>query len=450
MTVDMDVPKVTFPLDALLRQLSTLDDVQEVGRLSRVVGLTLEATGPKARVGDLCTIEVPGHGQLLAEVVGFQSGRLLLTPMGDVEGVGPGNRVIASRRPMSVPVGDGLIGRVIDATGRPLDGRGPLPPMPQARVWRNPPPPLQRQRITRPLAVGVRAIDGLITLGQGQRIGVFAGSGVGKSTLLGMMARYTEADVVCIALVGERGREVRDFLERDLGERGLARSVVVVATSDRPPLERLKAALVATTIAEHFRSQGRHVLLMMDSVTRFAAAQREIGLAAGEPPTTRGYPPSVFSLLPRLLERAGPAEEGTITGVYTVLVEGDDMNEPIADACRSILDGHIVLSRSLAEAHHYPAIDILASVSRLMNEVVTPQHLQAAGRFRTLLARYRDAADLLRIGAYVSGSDPVTDEAIARWPSMEAFLCQAIDESSAFADTVAALEHLVGSGGEPA
>lgn len=427
----------------LIADVKELDDVAEAGRVLRVVGLTVETAGPRAAVGELCHIQRSQGPPLLAKVVGFQSDRLLLSPMGDLDGVGPGDRVVPQRQAMTVPAGDGLIGRVLNAAGEPVDGRGPLPPMARVPVWQDPPPPLARRRIEKPLPVGVRAIDALITCGLGQRVGLFAGSGVGKSTLLGMMARYAEVDVVCIALVGERGREVREFLERDLGEGGLARSVVVVATSDRPPLERLTAALVATSIAEYFRDQGMNVLLLMDSLTRFAAAQREIGLAAGEPPATRGYPPSVFSLLPRLLERTGPGPEGTITAFYTVLVEGDDMNEPVADAARSILDGHVVLSRELAQANHYPAIDVLASVSRVMPDVVSADQLAAAARLRTLMARYRESLDLIRIGAYVAGSDPTVDRAIASWPAIEAFLRQETGEWSSFADTLSALEALV-------
>lgn len=409
--------------------------LRQIGVVTKVVGLTLEVKGFKPFVGEVCMVDVPGSQPIVAEVVGFREDVVLLMPYGELTGVCPGCRVEPRRRAFTVRVGEHLLGRILNGLGEPIDGR-PLPrgiPMP---VNNRPPSPLARRRIDRVFATGVRAIDGFITCGRGQRLGIFAGSGVGKSVLLGMIARFGSADVNVIALVGERGREVLEFIEKDLGPEGLQKSVVVVATSDEPALLRLRAAFVATTIAEYFRDTGRDVLLLMDSVTRFALAQREVGLAVGEPPTTRGYPPSVFALLPRLLERAGNSESGSITGFYTVLVEGDDMNEPVADAVRSIVDGHIVLKRELAVANHYPAIDVLASVSRLMPSVVTPEHRQAAGRQRELMAAYRQAEDLINIGAYVAGSNPTIDRAIAVHDQINGFLRQGPDECTAYDEAV--------------
>ncbi|MGQ9512517.1 flagellar protein export ATPase FliI [Thermodesulfitimonas sp.] len=409
--------------------------LRQIGVVTKVVGLTLEVKGFKPFVGEVCMIDVPEGQPVMAEVVGFREDVVLLMPYGELTGVCPGCRVEPRRRAFTVRVGEHLIGRILNGLGEPIDGR-PLPwgiPMP---VNNRPPSPLARRRIDRVFATGVRAIDGFITCGRGQRLGIFAGSGVGKSVLLGMIARFGSADVNVIALVGERGREVLEFIEKDLGPEGLRKSVVVVATSDEPALLRLRAAFVATTIAEYFRDTGGDVLLLMDSVTRFALAQREVGLAVGEPPTTRGYPPSVFALLPRLLERAGNSESGSITGFYTVLVEGDDMNEPVADAVRSIVDGHIVLKRELAVANHYPAIDVLASVSRLMPSVVTPEHRQAAGRQRELMAAYRQAEDLINIGAYVAGSNPTIDRAIAVHDQINDFLRQGPDEYTAYDEAV--------------
>lgn len=415
-----------------VRQASLL---RQIGVVTKVVGLTLEVKGFKPFVGEVCMVDVPGNQPVVAEVVGFREDVVLLMPYGELTGVCPGCRVEPRRRAFTVRVGEHLLGRILNGLGEPIDGR-PLPrgiPMP---VNNRPPSPLARRRIDRVFATGVRAIDGFITCGRGQRLGIFAGSGVGKSVLLGMIARFGSADVNVIALVGERGREVLEFIDKDLGPEGLQKSVVVVATSDEPALLRLRAAFVATTIAEYFRDTGRNVLLLMDSVTRFALAQREVGLAVGEPPTTRGYPPSVFALLPRLLERAGNSESGSITGFYTVLVEGDDMNEPVADAVRSIVDGHIVLKRELAVANHYPAIDVLASVSRLMPSVVTPEHRQAAGRQRELMAAYRQAEDLINIGAYVAGSNPTIDRAIAVHDQINGFLRQGPDEYTAYEEAV--------------
>lgn len=414
------------------------------GHVVRVVGLVVESAGPRACVGEVCEIRsMDGHPPLPVEVVGFRDGRMLSVPLGHTAGIRSGDRIVARGGVLSIPVGDRLLGRVIDGLGRPIDGRGPLQAHKEAPL--KPPAlnPLSRDPIAAPIGTGVRAIDALLTCGRGQRIGLFGGSGVGKSTLLGMMARGTEADVVVLALVGERGREVRSFLEHDLGPGGLERSVVVVSTSDSPPLLRLRAAYGATAIAEHFRSQGRNVLLMMDSVTRFAMAQREVGLAAGEPPTAKGYPPSVFALLPGLLERAGNLRnQGSITAIYSVLVEGDDTNEPIADAVRGILDGHIVLSRELASRNHYPAIDVLHSISRTMPEVTGVEHRRKAGQVREWMAALRDSEDLVSVGAYVHGSSPAIDGALERRDALDAFLCQPSDTWCGFADARTALEAL--------
>lgn len=423
-----------------LPQIVTL---RRQGRVVQVIGLAIEAEGLNAETGEVCEIRV-NHGRppVLAEVVGFKQDRALLMPLGETAGIQPGTTVTATHAPFTVPVGRELLGRVLDGLGRPLDGLGPLPTRRAILHDRTSPHPLRRPPITKPLQTGIRAIDGLLTVGKGQRIGIFAGSGVGKSTLLGALARNTTSDVSVIALIGERGREVRDFIEQNLGPEGLARSVVVVSTSDHPPLVRLKGAWTATTIAEWFRDQGLDVTFLMDSVTRFAMAQREVGLTIGEPPAMRAYPPSVFALLPKLMERAGTSEAGTITGFYTVLVEGDDLNEPITDTVRSILDGHIVLSRALASENHYPAIDVLASVSRLMDSLATPEHLAAAGRLREILATYERAKDLINIGAYAKGSNPQIDRAIALLNDIKAFLRQRGDEVSSYEETIARLVRL--------
>ncbi|NLA57309.1 MAG: flagellar protein export ATPase FliI [Firmicutes bacterium] len=423
-----------FPLDKYLARVKKAEDIREYGEVTQVIGLTIEANGPRANIGEICQIfthEERDNG-IPAEVVGFRDRRLILMPLGELAGVGPGSLVQAGRGQLTVEVGENLLGRVLDGLGRPFDGRGPLNGEAHYPLQNSPPDPLERQRIKEPLPVGVRAIDGLLTCGKGQRIGIFAGSGVGKSTLLGMMARNTTADVNVIGLIGERGREVREFIERDLGPEGLARSVVVVATSDQPALIRLKGAYTATAIAEYFRDKGYDVLFMMDSVTRFAVAQREVGLAVGEPPATRGYPPSVFAILPKLLERTGPGKTGTITALYTVLVEGDDMNEPIADTVRGILDGHIVLSRKLADRGHYPAIDVLASVSRVMPEVVSKEHLRTATHIKEMMAAYEEMEDLINIGAYRSGTNPRVDRAISLMEPIRAFLKQGVTERSTF------------------
>ena len=400
------------------------------GRVSDLIGLIVEATGLEAEVGEVCEIATGrSRAAVPAEVVGFRSRRTLLMPLGDLHGIGPGNVVTATGEPVRVTVGDELLGRVLDGLGRPLDEGEELPAGRVRSADGSPPDPLDRPRIRQRVGLGVRALDGMVPCGRGQRLGIFAGSGVGKSSLLGMIARSTTADINVICLVGERGREVREFIERDLGD-AIERSVVVVATSDQPALVRIKAALTATSIAEHFRDRGNDVLLMMDSVTRFAMAQREVGLAIGEPPATRGYTPSVFALLPKLLERSGTSAHGSITGLYTVLVDGDDMNEPIADAVRSILDGHIVLTRELAHAGHYPAIDVLQSVSRLVDEISARDVAVAAQEVRSLLAAWHDKRDLVAIGAYEAGSDPLVDRAISLKPAIDAFLRQTVDAPS--------------------
>ncbi len=426
--------------DSLDSRISQVDFVRINGRVSKVVGLVIESKGPDVRVGDLCDIRFrKGKHNLEAEVVGFRDDRVLLMPLGELRDIGPGCEVVSMGRPLGVNVGPGLLGRILDGLGRPMDDKGPVGSSEFYPLYATPPHPLKRQNITEPLPVGVRAVDGVLTLGRGQRIGIFAGSGVGKSTLLGMMARNTEAEINVIGLVGERGREVREFIERDLGPEGLKRSVVIIATSDQPPLVRLKAAFTATAVAEYFRDQGKDVLLMMDSVTRVAYAQREVGLAVGEPPATRGYTPSVFAILPKLLERAGAGTKGSITGIYTVLVEGDDMNEPVADTVRGILDGHVVLSRKIAARNFYPCIDVLNSVSRVMPSIVERPHLDGAGRMREVLARYAETEDLLTIGAYHKGSNPKADWALENLPQVESFLKQDMNESSSFDDTVKAI-----------
>lgn len=434
------------PLTARLERLMPF---RVSGQVARVAGLTIEATGLPAQVGEICHIYAAEDGRRIsAEVVGFNGDRVFLMPFGDMQGVRAGCQVQASGRPFTVPVGRQLLGRVVDGLGNPIDGLGPLANAALAPMRRTPPSPLARRPIRQPLTTGIRAIDGVLTCGRGQRMGIFAGSGVGKSTLMGMIARSVQADVSVIALIGERGREVQEFIHHILGEEGLKRSVVVVSTSDQPALLRTKAAWVATAIAEHFRDAGLDVTLLMDSITRFAMAQREIGLAVGEPPALKGYPPSVFTLLPRVLERAGTSETGTITGFYTILVEGDDPNEPISDTVRSILDGHIVLSREYAAENHYPAIDVLQSVSRVMPAVVSPRHRQAAGGLRELLAVYRNARDLVHIGAYQAGSNAQIDRALEFQPAINAFLQQDEAEATPWSDTVEQLQELLGGGAQ--
>lgn len=413
---------------------------QMKGFVAEIIGFIIHCYGPRAAMGELCYIKL-GHELIPAEVVGFKEKKTLLMPLGNFQGIRPGCEVIASGYSLKVNVSTNLKGRVLDGLGNPLDGK--------EKIWgtiypleNNPPHPLRRQRIEHPIELGVKALDGLITCGVGQRLGIFAGSGVGKSTLLGMIARNTNADINIIALIGERGREVKDFLERDLGEVGLKRSVVVVASSDQPALYRIKGAYVATAIAEYFRDQGKNVLLMMDSVTRFAMALREVGLAVGEPPATKGYPPSVFATLPKLLERSGTSDKGTITALYTVLVDGDDMNEPIADAVRGILDGHIILSRKLAALNHYPAVDILNSVSRVMPNIISEEHVSNSAKFRKLLAIYHEAKDLIDVGAYVSGTNKQIDLALLKLNDINNFLMQKVDEKYTFFQTQLMLEEL--------
>ena len=401
------------------------------GKVSTVVGLTVESIGPKARLNDLCKIYIDKDMStfVMAEVVGFQDSKLILMPVDSIEGVGVGCIVENTGKPLEVPVGFELLGHTLDGIGRMTDMEQEYLDLPDAYPLEAlPPDPMSRKIIDEILPLGVKAVDGLITVGKGQRLGIFAGSGVGKSTLMGMFARNTKADINVIALIGERGREVREFIERDLGPEGMARSVVVVATSDKPALIRNKAAKTATAIAEYFRDQGKDVLLMMDSLTRFSMAQREIGLASGEPPVTRGYPPSVYAEMPKLLERAGTSDVGSITGLYTVLVDGDDMNEPITDTARSILDGHIMLDRKLAHKNHYPAIDVLQSISRVMSAIATKEHKAQAGKLRNVLATYNEAEDLINIGAYKNGSNPDIDYAIKKIRAVNGYLCQATDE----------------------
>lgn len=393
--------------------LRGIDPIRVNGKVTQVIGLMVESEGPDAGIGDLCYIYPPRSKEpLLAEVVGFRNNRVLLMPLGDLQSIGPGCEVVGTGRPLAVQVGHELLGQVLNGLGQPLDGTLLPPRMNRYSTHNVPSNPLKRPRVHEPISVGVRCIDGLLTIGKGQRVGIFAGSGVGKSTLLGMIARNTSADVNVIGLIGERGREVLDFIERDLGPEGLARSVVIVATSDQPALIRIKGALITTSIAEYFRDCGLNVMLMMDSVTRYAMALREVGLAVGEPPATRGYTPSVFANLPKLLERAGTSPKGSITGFYTVLVDGDDMNEPIADAVRGILDGHIVLDRNLAHKGHFPAIDVLASVSRVMKDIVPDNQQDSAEKLKRLLSVYRDSEDLINIGAYQQGSNPEIDTSI--------------------------------------
>jgi flagellum-specific ATP synthase len=427
-----------------VEQLRHVNPVRISGRVTDVIGLVIEGTGPGLPIGGVCRIERrDGGDSIAAEVVGFRQNRVLLMPLGEVSGIEPGNRIVVARERPTVAVGPGLRGRVLDGLGQPIDGGGPIAVEREVALYGSHINPLERPPIRQPLDLGVRAINTMLTCGRGQRLGIFAGSGVGKSALLGMIARNTRAQVNVIALIGERGREVREFMERDLGPEGLARSVVV-ATSDQPPLVRIRGAFLATAIAEYFRDAGLDVMLMMDSLTRLAMAQREVGLSIGEPPSARGYTPSVFAILPRLLERAGASKRAAITGLYTVLVEGDDMNEPVADTARSLLDGHVVLSRALANQGHYPAIDVLRSISRLMNDIVPEGQLQRANKVRSWLSTYRDAEDLINIGAYTVGSNPRIDEAVARIETVQAFLRQGLNEKSSLEEGAAALAALVG------
>lgn len=414
------------------------DVIKLNGRVTQVVGLVIESTGPNVCMGEVCLIKPRGTSPaVFAEVVGFKDSKVQLMPFDELGGIGPGCEVIATGAPLKVPVDRRYLGRVLNGLGEPIDGQPPVPnPEAYYSTYNSPPNPLSRPRISKPLVTGVRAMDGLITIGKGQRVGIFSGSGVGKSTLLGMIARNTKADVNVIGLVGERGREVSEFIERDLGPEGLKRSVVVVATGDQSSLIRLKGALVATSIAEYFRDLGLDVILMMDSVTRFAKAQREIGLAVGEPAAQRGYTPSVFAILPKLLERAGTSKKGSITGLYNVLVDGDDIDEPISDTVRGILDGHIVLTRKLAAQNHYPAISVLDSISRLMTEITEKEHLGIANKFKSTLATYMEAQDLINIGAYVDGSNQAIDYAKGMYPKMCDYLKQGVMEKTTFEKTV--------------
>ncbi len=432
---------------SLIDCIEMTDSYKRYGKVKRVIGLMIESKGPASSIGDVCLIYAKGQSRnvIKAEVVGFQEENILLMPYLEAASIAPGSIVEATGESLRVKVGAGLIGQVIDAFGEPLDGKLLPKGLSPVSTEQSPPNPMKRPPIREKMGVGVRSIDSLLTVGKGQRIGIFAGSGVGKSTLMGMIAKQTEADLNVIALVGERGREVREFIEKDLGDEGLKRSIVVVATSDQPALMRLKAAYTATAIAEYFRDKGQNVMFMMDSVTRVAMAQREIGLAAGEPPTTKGYTPSVFAILPRLLERTGANEHGTITAFYTVLVDGDDMNEPIADTVRGILDGHIVLDRALANKGQFPAVNILKSISRVMSNISTRQHLDAANKFRELLSTYQNSEDLINIGAYKRGSSREIDEAIQFYPQLIQFLKQGTDESALLEESIAALTSLTGN-----
>lgn len=438
----MDLNKLY--IDKYTRTLERIDPIKVNGKVTDVIGLIIVSIGPNVALGEICTIvDKSGKEVCKAEVVGFKEGKVLSIALGEVVKISPSCEIIASGRSFSIGVGEALLGRVIDGLGNPIDGKGEIIVPSYRNIYREPPNPLTRKRITRPLQTGVRSIDGLLTCGKGQRVGIFAGSGVGKSVLLGMIARNTNADVSVITLVGERGREVREFLERELGEEGLKRSVVVVATSDKPALIRMKGAYIGTTIAEYFRDLGMDVVLMMDSVTRFAQAQREIGLTIGEPPATKGYTPSVFAILPKLLERAGTAETGSITGFYTVLVDGDDMTEPIADAVRSILDGHIVLSRKIANKGMFPAIDPLQSISRVMSDIVTADHRARSMAFNDIMATYKEAEDLINIGAYVKGSNPQIDHAISKIGALKSFLKQDMFEKAIYQDSVNRLNQII-------
>lgn len=439
----------TDDLARVLGDIEGIDTMRRIGRVRQTIGLVIESDGPPACVGELCEIYTDeltaarGSRPILAEVVGFRQNHLLMMPFGETEQIRVNSEVVATGRPMQIPVGQGMLGRVLDGLGQPMDDLGPIVATDLYPIHAAPPSAMHRKHIKETLPLGIRAIDGCITCGKGQRLGIFAGSGVGKSTLMGMIARNTRADINVIALIGERGRELREFVDLTLGAEGLSRSVIVTATSDKSPLVRLRGAYVATAIAEYFRDQGADVLLMMDSVTRFAWAQREVGLAAGEPPTRNGYTPSVFAKLPQLMERAGMGTSGSITGLYTVLVDGDDLNEPVADAARSILDGHVVLSRDLAVRNHYPPIDVLKSISRLMSNIAAPEHRDASGKMRKLVADYEEAADLINLGAYEHGSNPDVDASISARESILGFLQQAADDRADYDETVRRLQSIV-------
>lgn len=432
-------------LDTLCAHVKQLEPWDVMGRISKVVGLIVESKGPEGSIGEQMLIHIDRHHHITAEVVGFSGDHVLLMPVENLEGIRPGLWVEGTGHQPEIPVSEHMLGRIIDPLGRPLDDGPEIEPEAHLPIHAQPPNPMKRRRISEVLSTGVRTIDGMLTLGKGQRMGIFAGSGVGKSTLMGMVARNTSAQVNVIVLVGERGRELKEFIENDLGEEGLKRSVVVVATSDQTPLLRLRCAMAGTAVAEYFMRKGKDVLMMMDSVTRFAMAQREVGLSAGEPPSSRGYTPSVFALLPRLMERAGTFEGmGSITGLYTVLVEGDDMNEPISDAVRGILDGHVLLSRKMATKNHFPAIDVLGSISRLFSTLAIPEQKQLVAKIRDLMATYNDAEDLIQIGAYVKGSSPVIDQAIHFQTPIQAFLKQAVSEESDYHQTLMAMGQIFG------
>ncbi len=432
-------------IDHFKTAINRTNTVRMSGRITKVVGLVLESEGPKAPIGQVCSLRNKAGREISkSEIVGFKDNRILSMILGELDEISPGTQIVAEGESLSVNVGDALLGRILDGLGNPIDGGKAIAAESRRSIYASPPNPLQRKRITHPISTGIRAIDGMLTLGKGQRIGIFSGSGVGKSTLIGMIARNTSADINVIALIGERGREVKEFIEKDLGEKGLQRSIVIVATSDAPPLVRVKAALVATTISEYFRDRGLDVMLMMDSATRLAMAQREVGLTIGEPPTSKGYTPSVFSILQKTMERAGMSESGSITGMYTVLVEGDDLNEPVSDAARGILDGHIVLSRKLASMGHYPAIDILESISRVRGDVISDEHYEAALQVQELMATYHEAEDLISVGAYQKGSNPRIDRAIEKMDSINSFLKQRVHESATLEETVQELREITG------
>ena len=431
-------------LPCLLPRLDAINPVTVYGKVVNAIGLTIEGTGPQVSLGQNCQIfNRAGVMVTEAEVVGFRHNRVMLMPFGEMHGIGPGDRIHYEGRPSRVKVGPELLGRVLDGLGRPIDGRGPIASVGTYALAGNIPSPLERDRICQPMDLGIRSMNALSTCGIGQKLGIFAGSGVGKSVLLGMISRHAAADINVIALIGERGREVKEFIERELGHDGLQRSIVIAATSDQSPLIRLRGASIATAIAEYFRDRGKHVLLMMDSVTRLAHAQREIGLAVGEPPTAKGYPPSVFTLLPKILERVGPARGGSITGLYTVLVDGDDLTDPIADAVRAILDGHIVLSRSLAAQGHFPAIDVLGSLSRVMSDVVSPEHVNAARTFLEIMAVYKNSEELINLGAYQPGSNSKLDAAIAMYEPFQNFLAQKREVRVDLAESLETLQQLL-------
>ncbi len=433
-----------IPFDVYSKKIKEVSTIKQSGRVVQIVGLIVESIGPAVSIGDLCRIESPDTGEKIpAEVVGFRDSRILLMPFGSVSGITPGSIVISTGEKLRVPVGNQLIGRVIGGLGEPLDGKGAILCPESRSIEGDSIPAMKRKRIVDPIRTGIRAIDMMAAVGRGQRMGIFAGSGVGKSVMMGMIARGSTADINVIALVGERGREVREFIEKDLGEEGLKRSIVIAVTSDQPALIRIKGAFAATAIAEHFRDQGKNVMLLMDSVTRIAIAQREIGLAVGEPPATKGYTPSVFALLPKLLERAGASEKGSITGLYTVLVEGDDFNEPVSDAVRSIIDGHVALSRRLASMNQYPAVDILDSVSRLMIDICDEDHVDLAGKIREIYATYRESEDLINIGAYNKGSSQKIDYAISKIDLLNEFFRQRIKEVSDFDESLQDLKNIV-------